>query len=156
MEDLVSIEQKPSQAGNRMERKHGASDWTSPAQGSELLRFCTSGIAATLFYFVIVNLLIYGPGLTPVVSSTLAYLMALGVSYFLQARYTFRIDSDSFDQVVKFLLSAIVGIGLSSGVMYLATHTLQCPALIASIIVCILIPISNYFVFKFWVFATRT
>jgi putative flippase GtrA len=155
LEDLVGMEREQPEALPGSAHRRRLWDLASPALISEPVRFGASGIAATHFYFLVVNLLIYGAGLAAVLSSNLAYLMALGVSYLLQSRYTFRVNSDSFGQVVKYLLTAVAGIGISSGVMYLVVHIMEWPALVASLIVCILIPVSNYLMFKFWVFATH-
>jgi putative flippase GtrA len=123
-----------------------------PLRFRRLARFGMAGVASTIFYFVATNILLLLTSATPVLASILAYLLSWGVSYLLQSRFTFGVASDSTAQVVKFLLTAAVGLAVSSGAMFVVTETFLWPSYAGAAVVCILIPVANYFVFRSWVF----
>ena len=66
-----------------------------PPPLQRVARFGLSGVVATLLYFLLTNLLVMMTGMPPPAASVCAYLLSLGVSYFLQSRFTFRINADS-------------------------------------------------------------
>lgn len=127
-----------------------------PARLHRLARFGIAGGSATLFYLVLAMALVTLGHLQAVPASIVAYLLSLGLSYGLQSRFTFRQSGDSASQIVRFLATALVGLALSYSLVYLVSEVLHWWSVIGNIAVCILIPIANYFVFKFWVFTPET
>ncbi|HTM76303.1 MAG TPA: GtrA family protein [Devosia sp.] len=127
-----------------------------PERLHQVARFGIAGGSATLFYLVVATALVMLGHVQPVPASIAAYLLSLGLSYGLQSRFTFRQGSDSTSQVVRFLVTALVGLALSYGLVYLASDVLHWWSVIGNIAVCIFIPIANYFVFKLWVFMPET
>ena len=123
-----------------------------PAGLHRLARFGMAGIAATLFYFAIVNALVLAAGVEPVTASVAGYFISLVLSYSLQSRFAFRASGDSFPQIARYLLTALAGLGISWGVMVLVSSVLQWPYLVGALAVCVLIPAANYIVFSTWVF----
>ena len=155
MEDLVAMAQtSPGKGGSSAKPLSGA--WARlPERLQEVLRFGAAGIASTLFYFAAIAALLAGTGLRPVLASALAYLLALGLSYLLQSRFAFRAATDSTAQVARFVVTAFVGLAFSSGAMFVVTAVLSWPGIAGAAIVCVLIPVANYLVFRSWVFAQR-
>lgn len=126
-----------------------------PGRLHQVARFGLAGGASTLFYLVVATILVTFGHLQPVPASIAAYLLSLGVSYSLQSRFTFRQSGKSAAQVARFLVTALVGLALSYGLVYLASDVLHLWSVAGNVAVCILIPIANYFVFKLWVFSPK-
>lgn len=119
-----------------------------------IVRFGAAGLVATLCYFVLANSFAAWDGMSPVSASLAAYLASLAVSYLLQSRFTFGVKQDSAAQMSRFVVTSLAGLGLSWVITYVTVTWLSWPFLAATVLICILIPIANYFVFKGWVFAT--
>src|SRR6201991_1208106 len=86
-----------------------------------LIRFGLSGVATTLFYFVMTNVLVLVLQVPPVAASVGAYVLSIGVSYLLQSRFTFQVEKGSFDQVAKFVVTSVAGLVVSWCVMAWST-----------------------------------
>src|SRR4051794_486448 len=52
-----------------------------PSISSEVLRFATVGLTATLVYFVAFNVVSYGTAFSPVIANIVAFGLSLAVSY---------------------------------------------------------------------------
>lgn len=126
-----------------------------PQSLHRLVRFGLSGATTTLFYFVLTNVLVFALHVPPVAASVCAYLLSIGVSYLLQSRFTFQTGQDSFDQIAKFVVTSVAGLIVSWCVMAWSTNLMAWPYFVGAAIVCFLIPVANFFVFRGWVFAVR-
>jgi putative flippase GtrA len=118
-----------------------------------IVRFGLTGVTTTLVYFFLTNAFVLLLGIPPVVASVCAYLLSVGISYLLQSRFTFRVNSDSVDQVVRFAVTSLAGLAASWCVMAFAVAVLEWPYLTGALAVCVLIPAINFFVLRGWVFA---
>ncbi|MGB3024328.1 GtrA family protein [Paradevosia shaoguanensis] len=127
-----------------------------PKRLRQVVRFGLAGGASTLFYMIVATILVAVGHVQPVPASIAAYLLSLGVSYGLQSRFTFRQSGKSAAQAARFLVTALVGLALSYGLVYLASDVLHLWPVVGNVAVCILIPVANYFVFKLWVFSPET
>lgn len=120
-----------------------------------ILRFGVSGVTTTLAYFVLTNAFVLSRMMTPVFSSVCAYVISVAISYLMQSRFTFRINGDSLDQVVRFVVMSLAGLVVSWCVMALTVDLLHWPYLTGAIGVCVIIPVLNFFLMRGWVFAVR-
>lgn len=124
--------------------------------GLRLIRFGISGSASTAFYFAAVLLIL---GLTTIradIASLLGYMAALGFSYVMQSRFTFRATKDSPRQVGAFLIVSLVGLVLSWVLMALLHLRWNVPAVWVAALICAVIPLTNYFLFKWFVFVHQS
>lgn len=126
-----------------------------PVSLHRVVRFGLAGLVATVLYFLLTNALVLVGGMPPVAASVGAYLLSLGASYLLQSRFTFRVNTDSVDQVARFIITSLAGLFLSWCVMAIAVDVLSWPYVIGAAAICVLIPIVNFFMFRGWVFVTR-
>lgn len=118
----------------------------------ELARFGIAGLAATASYFIMANSFAYFLSLAPQRASALAYLISIGVSYLLQSRFTFRKNCDEAGQLRRFVLASTFGLFLSFAIVKFTEDVLNWPLMVASVLVCVAIPVSNYLLMKIWVF----
>lgn len=125
------------------------------ADFARIARFATSGVATTLFYFAVTNLLVMTELAEPVAASVYAYLSAIVVSYRLQSRFTFRLMKDSWTSVSGFLVVSLGGLAISYVTMKLFSEWLGLSYVIGALVVCVLIPVANYVLFSRIVFRVR-
>lgn len=126
-----------------------------PPSLHRVARFGISGAAATLVYFLLTNVLVIAAGLLPTVASVCAYLLSLGISYLLQSRFTFQANTDSLDQMTRFVITSLAGLVIAWCVMAITVDVLAWPYFAGAAVICVLIPVANFFIFRGWVFATR-
>lgn len=126
-----------------------------PPSLHRVARFGVSGAAATLVYFLLTNVLVIAAGLLPTVASVCAYLLSLGISYLLQSRFTFQANTASLDQMTRFAVTSLAGLAIAWCVMAITADVLAWPYLAGAAVICVLIPVANFFIFRGWVFATR-
>lgn len=124
-----------------------------PAKLHQLTRFGVAGILATLLYFVLTNGIVVFGGTDPVAASIYAYLLSLIFSYLMQSRFAFRVAGDRPGQVLGFVATSLAGLAISYWIMLLASDVLALPYVLGALAVCVLIPLTNYVLFKYWVFA---
>jgi putative flippase GtrA len=127
-----------------------------PPSLHRIVRFGLAGAVATLAYFLITNVLVLLANMPPVTASVCAYLLSLGISYILQSRFTFKINTDSPNQVARFVITSLAGLLVSWCVMAIAVDVLSWSYFVGTAVICVLIPLVNYFVFRGWVFATHS
>jgi putative flippase GtrA len=142
-----------NEARHRTKGLSGFLTLLAPSSLHLIARFGLTGVTTTLVYFFLTNGLVLLFGAPPAVASVCAYLLSTGISYLLQSRFTFRVNSGSVDQVVRFAVTSLAGLGVSWCVMAFTVSVLGWPYLIGALAVCVLIPVTNFFVFRGWVFA---
>jgi len=119
---------------------------------ARLSRFSLVGIFATLTYFVLANGFIWLEVIPPAMSSVLAYLMAMPVSFFGQSRFTFRVTVNTQGQFFRFCALNGCGLLISFGSVHLATDVLSVKPFWGTVATTVAVPLLSYFVMKFWVF----
>lgn len=124
--------------------------------GPRLVRFAVSGLASTGFYFLLVLLILRFTDIRADMASLLAYLAAIGFSYLLQSRFTFRAKDDSARQIGAFMIVSLAGLLLSWLLMAVLHLQLGIPAFWVAATICGIIPATNYFLFKWVVFTQNT
>lgn len=123
-----------------------------PGSLHRLVRFGMAGIISTLFFVVIVNVLVLGFDMGPVVASAVGYLIALSLSYVLQSRFAFRASGNQASQITRFLITSVAGLGSTYVLMALICNVLHWPYNIGTVAVAGFVSITNYIVFTIWVF----
>lgn len=128
--------------------------WVLSERILQVVRFGISGLSSTVVYFVLTIALVQLAGLDPITASVVGYAISLLFSYLLQSRFTFRVSSDTRAQILRFTVTSLFGFAVSYGSMRYFTGMLGLPYLVGAIVVCLVLPVANYVIFKRWVFAS--
>ena len=121
-----------------------------------LARFSIVGAIATGVYVVVAMIAIGAGGATPMVGATVGFCASFLVSYVGHFRFTFAVPGRYRDYVVKFAVSSMVSLLLSTSAIWVTTKILKIDYRLALVAVAIIIPICNYLVSRFWVFLHPT
>ncbi len=92
----------------------------------------------------------------PLLGNFLAFLLAVMVSYFGHSWWTFKHKQHSKEKVLKFLLVALIGLGINSTFIWFLMHLLHQSAYIAALPMILITPLATFFINKFWVFKPIT
>ena len=114
-------------------------------------RFGVVGVAATLTYLAVANLLIHFASVGPGISSVLAYLAGMAVSYIGQSRWTFQ-GAGSEGRLARFVILSLVGL-MTSFVAPLAAVRVGCPAAVGTAVPVLAVPLLSFVAMKWWVFS---
>jgi putative flippase GtrA len=117
-----------------------------------LARFSTVGGLATIVHIGVAMAAVAAGGANPTVGATIGFVAAFLISYLGHFRFTFAVSGRYRDYLLKFSVSSLASLFLSTGVVWVATEILGIdykPALIA---LAIIVPVCNYLVNRFWVF----
>jgi len=116
-------------------------------------RFGVVGIAATIIYLMVANILIHLGIVEVGLASVIAYLAGMGVSYVGQSRWTFR-GTAGEGRLARFSLVSALGLSISYSAPYAAVW-FGLPAAMGTAVPILAVPLLSFFAMNFWVFATR-
>jgi putative flippase GtrA len=131
-----------------------------------LIRYAISGSVTSLVYILVYNgaLMAYQQvmagatisGVVRFLCSNLGYGCALLVQYSAHGKFTFGHRQTRKGQLTRYLIA--VGFGLIMAALFSAANTklYVLPDPVVSLIVMILVAISNFFFFNFWVYADQS
>ncbi len=140
---------------SRLRRNPTAGKIVASEHSGYIVRFGISGLLSTAFYFVLMNLIVLAFGMEPVWASVLAYAIAIGFSYTMQSRFTFRVKQDSLNQVTRFVATSLAGLAVSYWTVWLFNDYLKMPYWTGAAVVCVVVPTMNFLIFNRWVFLRR-
>jgi putative flippase GtrA len=117
-----------------------------------LARFSVVGAVATVVHIGVAMIAVAAAGANPTVAAMIGFTAAFAVSYFGHFRFTFAASGRHRDYLLKFAVSSLASLVLSTGMVWVATAILGIdykPSLIA---LAVIVPVCNYLVNRFWVF----
>jgi putative flippase GtrA len=117
-----------------------------------LARFSVVGVVATVLHIGVAMIAVAAAGANPTVAAMIGFTAAFAVSYFGHFRFTFAASGRHRDYLLKFAVSSLASLVLSTGMVWVATAILGIdykPALFA---LAVIVPVCNYLVNRFWVF----
>lgn len=121
----------------------------------QIMRFALVGVTVALVYISLyVGLLALG--IPQVISNALAFMIAIGVQYIGQGRFTFGQKLKDRDQATRFIVMVGLGLLTASIITGLLAPAIELDDWIAAAIVTVVLPIQNYLFMAGWVFKKPT
>lgn len=120
-----------------------------------LLRFGLAGIAATVVYLLLFITIDAISEWDVTIISVLAYVLSIGFSYFAQSRFTFRVERDTRTQMIRFVVTSLIGLLVSAGALEVSKAA-GWPNWMGAALVGSLVPVLNFLILSLWVFRTET
>ena len=72
------------------------------------------GLIATLAHYIVLFFLVEVAKISPVLSSTIGFIVGALVSYFLNYHFTFRSNKCHSEAIIKFFVVALIGLALNN------------------------------------------
>lgn len=116
----------------------------------QLMRFALVGALVAGLYLLL-YLTFLRLGITQVLANALAFLIAVGLQYLGQARFTFRRRLADRPQIFRFAVMITTGLIVSALITGTAPAWGLAPAA-AALIVMLWLPLQNYALMSLWVF----
>lgn len=122
----------------------------------QFLAFASAGAVGTVAHYLLLMVLVMVWKYDAVIASTLGFLLGLSVNYLLSHHWVFRSRKRYAQTAFKFFLIASVGLGLNTGLMYLAVTKIGIHYLLAQLIATAVVLLWNFAGNRFWTFADET
>lgn len=117
----------------------------------ELLIFGIVGISATLTHYLSALFCVELLAWSVYFANILGYLLAVSVSFFGHATFTFK-SKPSLHSLARFVVSSVLGFITSLLVLWLSQNVFNFHHRVSFALVVTTVPIMSYFLGKFWVF----
>lgn len=118
----------------------------------QFIRFGLVGIISTLTHMGTLIFLVELLEFNPIIASTVGFILAVIISYFLNYRFTFRVHGGHFHHFPRYAVVCIVGFSLNTGIMFLTVNILKWWYVAGQICTLLVVPVSNFTLNKFWTF----
>jgi len=119
------------------------------------VRYTISGLAVTAvyvgLYFILRNIL----ALSPALASGIAMTTAVVFQYIIHSVFTFQRKWADGGQLVKFVVSIFISVGVSDIFVARLGEALNVPEPLRLLAVIVTLPIVNFLLFNFWVYAVK-
>lgn len=119
----------------------------------ELPWFAVIGLSASATHVIVALSCARWLGLSPLAANSVAFLVALCVSYFGNAILTFRVEPWRLRAFVKFCALAAAGFILNQAIVYALTVRLGWPFWLSLMVVVAVVPPATFLLAKLWALA---
>ena len=119
----------------------------------ELPWFAVIGVAASVTHVIVALSAARWLGMAPLTANTVAFCVALCVSYLGNAVVTFRVEPWRLRAFLKFCVLAVAGFILNQAIVYGLTVRLGWPFWASLLVVVALVPPATFVLSKVWAFA---
>jgi putative flippase GtrA len=120
----------------------------------KITRYAIVGFLGTLTHIGILVALVEALHQEPVFSSTVGFMVALVLSYFLNRNWTFQTNLGHSYALTRYVIISLLGLLLNSGIMYLTVNILGWWYLLGQFTVILIVPASNFWLNSSWSFRT--
>jgi putative flippase GtrA len=124
-------------------------------EAAQFVRYGIVGVLLMFAYLGLALLLVTVFGLAPIWASPLSFVLCVPLAYLGQSIVVFRARWGDRAQQTRFLATTIMGFIIASGVAPALALFAEVPLYVNFLVVCILVPLTNFVVFRFWVFRAR-
>jgi putative flippase GtrA len=122
--------------------------------GKQFFVFVLMGLVTTAVHTGVAVLAHQVGRLPPLGANFTGYAVAVGVSYFANARLTFRQDLGR-RQFLRFVTLSLTGLAMSQGIIWLLTHVFDQPFGLALAVAVLAVPPLTFLGARLWVFRER-
>lgn len=123
------------------------------AAGPQFLRFALVGVAATLTHALALTLLVEACHTDATLSNGLAFALAVQITYWGQRLWVFRRKPADARGLVRFAVTAAIGLALNVAIMALVVDGLRLDYRIGFGLALLAVPLVSFILSRKWVFA---
>lgn len=123
------------------------------APGPQFIRFALVGVIATLTHALALTVMVEAWHFDATLANGLAFLVAVQVTYWGQRLWVFRRAPADASGLVRFVVTAAIGLGLNVAIMALAVDALRLDYRIGFATALVAVPLVSFVLSRKWVFA---
>ena len=118
----------------------------------KFIRYGVVGALGTIIHLVLLLLLVEVFSLHPVISSSIAFIVVIIISYYLNYTWTFRAKKNHVAALSRYITVCLIGFGINAGIMFIVVDVLRLWYFFGQMISIIVIPVSNFILNSRWAF----
>ena len=118
----------------------------------KFIRYGIVGAIGTFVHLALLFIFVEIFSFHAVVSSSIAFIAVVIISYCLNYTWTFKAKSNHATALTRYIMVCSIGFGLNAGIMFVVVDIFQLWYLFGQIISIIVIPISNFILNSRWAF----
>ena len=118
----------------------------------KFIRYGIVGAVGTVTHLGLLLILVELMSLSPIIASSIAFMVVVIISYYLNYTWTFKAKNNPFIALIKYLVVCSCGFSLNAGIMFLVVDVLHGWYLLGQVIAIVVIPISNFLLNSYWAF----
>ncbi|MBS3027307.1 MAG: GtrA family protein [Dolichospermum sp. DET50] len=118
----------------------------------KFVRYGIVGAIGTITHLLILLLLVEILSFNPIISSSLAFIVVVFISYYLNYNWTFKSTTKHFTVLIRYIIVCLSGFTLNIIIMFIVVDVLNLYYMLGQIISIIVIPISNFILNNRWAF----
>jgi putative flippase GtrA len=119
---------------------------------SRFITFCIVGGTATFVHYALLVILVTWASVTPVLASSVGFIIAAIVNYWLNYHLTFRSSLDHHVAFLRFCVVASTGLAINALTMHIGVAVLQFHYLLVQIVATGVVLIWNFVLHDRWSF----
>lgn len=127
--------------------------WSDARTLRQFLAFTSVGVVGTGGHYLTLIFLVEGLEQDPVLSTSLGFVVGALINYILNYKYTFSSNNPHGRTLFRFLMVALVGALVNSGIMYLGATVMEINYLLTQVIATGLVLLQNFVLNRVWTFA---
>lgn len=120
----------------------------------KFIKYAVVGAIGTFTHLSILGFLVEVLHFSPIVSTTIGFIITVIISYYLNYRWTFNSTSKHTVTLPRYTAVSLIGFCLNTGIMFLTVNVFHLWYVIGQTIAVIMIPLSNFFLNSHWSFKT--
>lgn len=120
----------------------------------KFIKYAVVGLIGTFTHLSILGFLVEVLHFSPIVGTTIGFLVTVIISYYLNYRWTFSSSSKHIIALPRYTAVSLIGLCLNTGIMFLTVNVFHLWYVIGQTIAVIMIPLSNFFLNSHWSFKT--
>lgn len=118
----------------------------------QFLQFALVGAVGTAGHYLTLILLVEVIGWTPVIATSCGFVVGALINYILNYHFTFRSSQPHHVALSRFLLVALLGALVNTGLMYLLHQQLEMYYLLAQVLATAVVLVLNFVLNRNWTF----
>ncbi|WHY19015.1 GtrA family protein [Paenibacillus sp. G2S3] len=118
----------------------------------QFIKYAIVGVIGTAVQSLTLILLVEKMSANPLLGSVIGFIFSLIVSYFINVKWTFKTERRS-SFFYKYMIVSISGLGINLLIMFLMVNLIGLWYIWAQMAIIIIVPISNFFLNRYWAFA---
>jgi putative flippase GtrA len=116
-------------------------------------RYAVVGLLGAVSHLSVLGILVERCGVDPIVGSIAGFLVALGLSYWLNALWTFDASPQPHRQaIVRYTCVSVMGLCLNTFIMFCFVHLFGQWYVLGQAIAAIVVPFHNFLLNYYWTF----
>ena len=119
----------------------------------QFMAFTGVGAVGTAGHYLTLVLLVEALHRDPVLSTSMGFVVGAMINYILNYKYTFSSNKAHHETLFRFLLVALIGALINSGIMYVGTTLWSVNYLLTQIVATGIVLVQNFTLNKLWTFS---